>query len=159
MPIDLSQLKQDIENTPDLLAAAQARNFDYIVDEYSKPHNTITQPEPYMINKRVLYAQLGMVTILPTVAALEAQSQDPDPIISLKAKEVLLLLNDLTEGGGVDISHPESRALVDELVLGGVMAQGTGDTIKSWGEKYASIGFVKFGEEVSLPDVVQAMLL
>lgn len=146
--MNLTDLKADIDATPELAQAFADGDYWFIVKEYAKPHPTATNSKEYMFNKRIFYKNLGMTVGLPIIASLEAQSQDADPMISLQAREVLLLLSDLNAGGGVDAANPEVHYMCNQLVTAGAMTQETCDEIKSWGEVPISIGFEKFGEEV-----------
>ena len=146
--MDLTALKADIEATPALAQAFTDGDYWFITKEYAKDHPTATVSKEYMFNKRIFYKNLGLATGLPVIGALEAQTQDPDPATALQAREVLLLLNDLNTGGGVDASNPEVHYMCDQLVTAGAMTQATCDEIKSWGQKPVSVGFEKFGEEV-----------
>jgi hypothetical protein len=153
--MNLIDLKNDIEATPALSQALSEDNIDFIVNEYAKDHPTETKSVEYMFNKRIFYRNLGMATALPIIAALEAQSQSADLMTSLQAREVLLLLDDLNAGGGVDAAHAETRGMCMQLRDAGVMSAETCDEIRDWGEVPVSVGFVIFGEEVSVGDVKQ----
>lgn len=146
--MNLVNLKADIDATPALAQAFADGDYWFIVKEYAKPHPTATVSKEYMFNKRIFYKNLGLSVGLPVIGALEAQTQDADPAVALQAREVLLLLNDLNVGGGVDASNPEVHYMCNQLVSAGAMTQETCDEIKSWGEEPISIGFEKFGEEV-----------
>jgi len=146
--MNLTNLKADIDATPALAQAFADGDYWFIVKEYAKPHPTARVTKEYMFNKRIFYKNLGLAVGLPVIGALEAQTQDPDPSVALQAREVLLLLNDLNAGGGVDASNPEVHYMCNQLVSAGAMTQETCDEIKSWGEESISIGFEKFGEEV-----------
>ena len=146
--MDLTALKADIEATPELAQAFADGDYWFITKEYAKDHPTATVSKEYMFNKRIFYKNLGLATGLPVIGALEAQTEDADPAVALQAREVLLLLNDLNVGGGVDASNPEVHYMCSQLVTAGAMTQQTCDDIMSWGQKAVSIGFEKFGEEV-----------
>jgi len=146
--MDLTALKADIEATPALAQAFTDGDYWFITKEYAKDHPTATVSKEYMFNKRIFYKNLGLATGLPVIGALEAQTGDADPAVALQAREVLLLLNDLNVGGGVDASNPEVHYMCNQLVTAGAMTQQTCDDIMSWGQKAVSIGFEKFGEEV-----------
>lgn len=146
--MNIPNLKADIDATPALAQAFADGDYWFIVKEYAKPHPTATVAKEYMFNKRIFYKNLGLSVGLPVIGALEAQTQDPDPSVALQAREVLLLMNDLNAGGGVDASNPEVHYMCNQLVSAGAMTQETCDEIKSWGEESISIGFEKFGEEV-----------
>ena len=148
--MNITDLKTDIDATPALATALANGDYKLIVAEYSKQHPSATKGVEFMFNKRIFYKKLGLATGLPVIGALEAQTQDPDPTVALQAREVLLLLNDLNQGGGVDASNPEVHYMCDQLVTAGAMTQATCDEIKSWGQQPISIGFEKFGEEVRL---------
>ena len=119
--MDLTALKADIEATPALAQAFTDGDYWFITKEYAKDHPTATVSKEYMFNKRIFYKNLGLATGLPVIGALEAQTEDADPAVALQAREVLLLLNDLNAGGGVDASNechdqselrgPEPRSL------------------------------------------------
>jgi len=156
MAINLTDLKSDIDNTPNLLNALNNGNLDYIVASYAEDHATETKPLKYMFNKRVLYANLGMTIGLPIICALEQQTEDPNPLVALKAREILLLLNDLNEGCGVDASHVETHAAIDELIAAEAMTQETGDIIKGWGKISMTKGLEHFGYEVTLDNVKES---
>jgi hypothetical protein len=146
--MNLTDLKADIDATPELAQAFAAGDYWFIVKEYAKDHPTETITVEYMFNKRLFYKNLGLSVGLPVIGALEAQTQDPDPAVALQAREVLLLLNDLNAGGGVDASNPEVHYMCGQLVAAGAMSQETCDEIMSWGQKPISIGLDKFGHEV-----------
>ena len=146
--MNLTNLKADINATPELAQAFASGDYWFIVKEYAKDHPTEYVLKEYMFNKRIFYKNLGMTVGLQIISALETQSQDANPIVSLQAREVLLLLGDLNAGGGVDAANPEVHYMCEQLVLSGAMTQETCDEIKSWGKKPISIGFEKFGEEV-----------
>jgi len=146
--MNITNVIADIDATPELAQAFADGDYWFIVKEYAKDHPTATVSKEYMFNKRIFYKNLGLATGLPVIGALEAQTQDPDPAVALQAREVLLLLNDLNAGGGVDASNPEVHYMCNQLVTAGAMTQQTCDDIMSWGQKAISIGFEKFGEEV-----------
>ena len=146
--MDIIALKADIDATPALAQAFTDGDYWFITKEYAKDHPTATVSKEYMFNKRIFYKNLGLATGLPVIGALEAQTEDADPAVALQAREVLLLLNDLNVGGGVDASNPEVHYMCSQLVTAGAMTQQTCDDIMSWGQKALSIGFEKFGEEV-----------
>jgi len=157
--MDVTSLRQDIDANPELSSAMAANDLQFIVDKYAEDHPLLTVPSKFMLNKRVLYAEIGMFTALPIIVALEDLASAPDRLGALMANEVLLLLNDLSPNGGVDISHPEARAMIDQLVARGILAQDLADQVKAMGEVHATKGFAMFGENVTLEHVQQAQAL
>jgi hypothetical protein len=149
--MDIIALKADMD-------ANGLTDFASAIAYYSND-STTTIPQKFMVNKRVLYGEFGLAIGLPIIAALEAQTQDPDPIVALQAKEVISLLNDLIPDGGVDISHPDAIAMVDQFVAGGVITSTVGDQMKALGQRIVSVGYDTFGEDVTDRHITAALEL
>lgn len=118
--MDLQALKAELDADPALAAMTPA-------EAAAALNAPVEALAPRAVTKRTIYSTLGLTRGVAILQALRSRSVG-NPILA----EVVALLDDLS-GGGVDIAHPESRAMVDQLAADGVLTAGEATQIKALG--------------------------
>jgi len=106
----------------------------------------IAVPCRRLVTVRTLLAELGSSETAAIVQALEA-ADDPDGGIAL----AISMLKEYSQGGGLDIGHPNTRTSLDGLVAAEVLTQDQAAALKALAERQLSRA-----EQLGLPAVDQA---
>lgn len=82
---------------------------------------------------RKMLADLGP-TVTATVKAKVEAAAEGNPAVAL----ALDMLGEYGDGGGLDIGHPNTRAVIDQLAAGGVLTVDEATAIKAMAEEPCS---------------------
>lgn len=124
--MNLSKLREEIRDDPLQRDYSAKTNKEVAV-------SLMTEDRPYVYSRRVTWRD-ALADLGPTVGASIknklTDSASPGSVLSLS----LSMLGEYGDGGGLDVGHENTRAIIDSLVTDGILTSDEGTSLKGMAE-------------------------